>query len=125
MTKSKLEQLCAAVKELDEKATPSPWQACRDVNTFEIFNLDGNEIAILNIKNDENKFPWSDAELIINYRTAAPKLAMACEVLIKVLQNSRQSWNEVCELSDCAGSAIEGIDKALAEIEALLKEEKP
>lgn len=117
-----LTELIKQVKDLDEKATPGPWKISggwKDV----VLLKDGSKVYTANSKAE-------DATLVANYRTAAPKLALALEAVLPVLEyyaTHRKDGSEVCH--ECKRVTIidlgdngQRAQRVLAEVEKILEE---
>lgn len=72
----------ARVRELDEAATPGPWDSEYDGNGYHITSTVGGVFV-----GDHYEWYREDAALISTYRTAAPLLAAECERLRRALED--------------------------------------
>lgn len=87
-----IEATIARVLELDEKATPGPWgDVARGMQHRIFYYVDGG------------RYPATDMDTIIHYRTAAPELAREC----RRLRTDNAAFEEVLkDLDDTAGAVI-------------------
>jgi hypothetical protein len=81
-------ELCKEVLELDAMATKGPWKITRGDDDFrEEFRVESFTSIIAGNSREPKLLKRENAKAIAHYRTSAPKLAKACQVMMLRLQD--------------------------------------
>ena len=93
--KTEMNDLITRVLELDEKATPGPWNRRDDgLYPFEVNTAEHSVCSTYTVRNSIEECR-NNAGLISFYRTACPQLADRCEKLAKALEVAKAALQEI------------------------------